>query len=65
MTYEAHSADYQPTDGLAELVRKHFFFLKVGPEPTFRMREAVFAHAHIEDQLVREQDRSGLVSVID
>lgn len=65
MTFEAHSTDYQPTGALTELINKHFFFLKVGPELTFRMREAVFALAHIEDQLVREQDRSGLVSVVD
>jgi len=65
MTFEAHSTDYQPTDALAELVNKHFFFLKVGPELTFRMREAVFALVHIEEQLIREQDRSGLINVID
>jgi len=40
MTFEAHSTDYQPTESLAELVKQHFFFLKVGPELTFRMREA-------------------------
>jgi len=51
MTFEAHSTDYQPTEALAELVNKHFFFLKVGPELTFRMREAVFALAHIEELL--------------
>lgn len=52
MTFEAHSTDYQPTEALSELVAKHFFFLKVGPELTFRMREAVFALANIELQLV-------------
>lgn len=65
MTFEAHSTDYQPTEALAELVSKHFFFLKVGPELTFRMREAVFALAQIEEHLVREQDLSGLLKVID
>lgn len=65
MTFEAHSTDYQPTDALAELVLQHFFFLKVGPELTFRMREAVFALAHIENHLVPEPDRSGLVNAID
>ncbi len=65
MTFEAHSTDYQPTDALTELVNKHFFFLKVGPELTFRMRESVFALAQIENQLIREKDRSQLVSVID
>jgi len=51
LTYEAHSTDYQSTDALTNLVRSHFFFLKVGPELTFRFREAVWALASIEDQL--------------
>ncbi|TQS69975.1 class II D-tagatose-bisphosphate aldolase, non-catalytic subunit [Rhodobacteraceae bacterium] len=51
LTFEAHSTDYQPTASLAELVRSHFFFLKVGPELTFRFREAVWALADIEAHL--------------
>ena len=51
LTYEAHSTDYQSTDALADLVKNHFFFLKVGPELTFRFREAVWALSTIEDQL--------------
>jgi len=65
MTFEAHSTDYQPSDALAELVAKHFFFLKVGPELTFRMREAIFALAHIETLVIPKRDRSGLIAVID
>lgn len=38
LTFEAHSTDYQSTDALAALVENHFFFLKVGPELTFRFR---------------------------
>jgi len=64
ITYEAHSTDYQPTDALAEIVAKHFFFLKVGPELTFRLREAVFALAHIENHLL-ENNRSGIIDVVD
>lgn len=64
MTFEAHSTDYQPTDALAELVKKHFFFLKVGPELTFRMREAVFALAGIENLLVADGS-SNLIRIID
>jgi len=55
LTYEAHSTDYQSTTALADLVKHHFFFLKVGPELTFRFREAVWALAAIEDQM--ELDR--------
>lgn len=47
-TLEAHSTDYQPTHTLNDLVKNHFFFLKVGPELTFRFREAVWALAQIE-----------------
>lgn len=51
LTYEAHSTDYQSTEALADLVKNHFFFLKVGPELTFRFREAVWALAGIEEQM--------------
>lgn len=51
LTFEAHSTDYQPTAALAALVKNHFFFLKVGPELTFRFREAVWALAEIEAKL--------------
>lgn len=51
LTFEAHSTDYQPTEALRALVERHFFFLKVGPELTFRFREAVYALADIEDLL--------------
>jgi len=51
LSFEAHSTDYQPTSALASLVQNHFFFLKVGPELTFRFREAVWALAQIESQL--------------
>lgn len=51
LTFEAHSTDYQPTAALADLVKSHFFFLKVGPELTFRFREAVWALAQIEAEL--------------
>ncbi len=51
LTFEAHSTDYQATDALAALVENHFFFLKVGPELTFRFREAVWALAALEDQM--------------
>jgi D-tagatose-1,6-bisphosphate aldolase subunit GatZ/KbaZ len=55
LTFEAHSTDYQATEALTDLVKCHFFFLKVGPELTFRFREAVFALASIEEQLCPDQ----------
>ncbi len=51
LTFEAHSTDYQSTSALADLVQGHFFFLKVGPELTFRFREAVWALADIESKM--------------
>ena len=54
--FEAHSTDYQTTEVLADLVKDHFMFLKVGPELTFRFREAVFALSNIYSELA---DSSG------
>lgn len=41
--FEAHSTDYQGTAPLAALVRDGFQILKVGPELTFVLREALYA----------------------
>ena len=65
LVFEAHSTDYQTRANLAALVRDHWAVLKVGPALTFAMREALFALAAIEDELVAEEERSGLVSVVD
>ncbi|HPQ96561.1 MAG TPA: class II D-tagatose-bisphosphate aldolase, non-catalytic subunit, partial [Thiolinea sp.] len=62
--FEAHSTDYQPVTALEALVEQHFFFLKVGPELTFRMREAIFALAGIESCLAPATP-SHLPSVLD
>lgn len=64
LVFEAHSTDYQPTKALKELVENQFFFLKVGPELTFRMREAVFALAQIES-VYQPETSSNLIAVID
>ena len=63
LTFEAHSTDYQPSQALSDLVRNHFFFLKVGPELTFRFREAVWALAGIEDQIEPER-RSNIRDIL-
>ncbi|KJF71667.1 MULTISPECIES: D-tagatose-bisphosphate aldolase, class II, non-catalytic subunit [Agrobacterium] len=41
--FEAHSTDYQGTTYLGELVKDGFPILKVGPELTFVLREALYA----------------------
>lgn len=42
LVFEAHSTDYQPENALAALVREGFCILKVGPELTFALREALY-----------------------
>jgi D-tagatose-1,6-bisphosphate aldolase subunit GatZ/KbaZ len=65
MVYEAHSTDYQTHDALRNLVRDHFAILKVGPGLTFTFREAVFALAMIEDELIKKDFRSNIIQVLD
>ena len=64
MVFEAHSTDYQTDAGLAALVRDHWAVLKVGPWLTFALREALFALAAIENELITEpEQRSRLPEV--
>jgi D-tagatose-1,6-bisphosphate aldolase subunit GatZ/KbaZ len=65
LVFEAHSTDYQTRANLAALVRDHWAVLKVGPALTFAMREALFALAAIEDELVAEGEQSKLVPVVE
>jgi len=63
--YEAHSTDYQAGKNLRELVRDHFAILKVGPALTFAFREAVFALAMMENELLAPSERSRLIETLD
>jgi D-tagatose-1,6-bisphosphate aldolase subunit GatZ/KbaZ len=65
MVFEAHSTDYQTRAHLTELVQDHWAILKVGPGLTFALREALFALAAIEAELVPAADRSDLVAFMD
>jgi D-tagatose-1,6-bisphosphate aldolase subunit GatZ/KbaZ len=65
MTFEAHSTDYQTLTALTALVVDGWRVLKVGPGLTFALREALFALAAIEDELVPAQDRSSLPDVVE
>lgn len=65
MVYEAHSTDYQSRQAYRELVRDHFAILKVGPALTFALREAIFALAQMENELVSPESRSHVLEVID
>ena len=65
LVFEAHSTDYQSVERLTELVGDHWAVLKVGPGLTFALREALFALAAIEDELVEADDRSNLLAVLE
>ena len=65
LVFEAHSTDYQTPANLKALVEDHWAVLKVGPGLTFAMREALFALAAIEDELIAEGERSDLLNVVE
>jgi D-tagatose-1,6-bisphosphate aldolase subunit GatZ/KbaZ len=65
LVFEAHSTDYQTGERLTELVENHWAVLKVGPGLTFALREALFALAAMEDELLDTADRSDLVAVVE
>jgi D-tagatose-1,6-bisphosphate aldolase subunit GatZ/KbaZ len=66
--YEAHSTDYQTREALRQMVLDHFAILKVGPWLTFALREAVFALAAVEKEMLRSKagiTLSGLPEILD
>jgi len=65
MVFEAHSTDYQTVEALTALVEDHWAVLKVGPGLTFALREALFALAAIEEQLIASADQSHLPEVVE
>jgi D-tagatose-1,6-bisphosphate aldolase subunit GatZ/KbaZ len=65
IVFEAHSTDYQTATSLRQLVSDHFGILKVGPELTFAMREAIFGLARIEEEWIDFARRSEIRSVIE
>jgi D-tagatose-1,6-bisphosphate aldolase subunit GatZ/KbaZ len=65
LVFEAHSTDYQTRANLRALIEDHWAVLKVGPALTFAMREALFALAAIENELVADGERSELLSVVE
>ena len=65
LVFEAHSTDYQTATNLAALVQDHWAILKVGPGLTFALREALFALAAIEREIVPAGQCSRLPEVVD
>lgn len=62
LVFEAHSTDYQSGMAYQALVQGHFAILKVGPQLTFALREALFALALLEQQLIPASQSSALVT---
>jgi D-tagatose-1,6-bisphosphate aldolase subunit GatZ/KbaZ len=65
IVFEAHSTDYQTAESLRNLISDHFGILKVGPELTFKMREAIFGLARIEEEWIAAERRSDIRGVIE
>lgn len=65
LVFEAHSTDYQLESSLHRLVHDHFAILKVGPAATYALREAWFALAAIERELLPAEQQSQLVETLE
>jgi len=63
IVFEAHSTDYQTAVSYQQLIRDHFAILKVGPQLTFALREALFALSYIEEHLIEAPLNSKLREV--
>lgn len=63
--FEAHSTDYQREAALRELVQSRFAILKVGPELTFAMREALFGLDAIEAEWLASSSRAKLRETVE
>ncbi len=60
MTYEIHATDFQEPLALMQMVKDHFALLKVGPCLTYALREALFALACMEEELLGNQKKARL-----
>lgn len=65
LVYEAHSTDYQGEGPLSELVADGFAILKVGPELTFVLREALYGLDLIASDLVPGYGERPLVQAME
>jgi len=61
--YGAHSSGYQNDDAYVALIQDHFAILKVVPQLTLAMREALFALSYIEEELIKVELRSNLRNI--
>jgi D-tagatose 6-phosphate 4-epimerase len=63
--FEAHSTDYQGSGPLTALVRDGFPILKVGPELTFVLREALYALDAIASDLLADYGNRPLYAAME
>lgn len=65
IVFEAHSTDYQGQKPLSQLVKDGFSILKVGPELTFVLREALYALDLIASDLVPDYGNRPLYAAME
>ena len=65
LVFEGHSTDYQSAESLRLMVSDGIAILKVGPELTFGLREAIFALSGLEAKLVPEAMRTPIEAVLE
>lgn len=65
LAFEAHSTDYQKPAVFAELARRHFTVLKVGPALTFAYRQAVYALDALANWLAPNSARASVPQVME
>lgn len=66
IVFEGHSTDFQPPAKLREMVEDGIAIIKVGPALTFALREALFALAHMEEELIPDPAaRSNFIQLLD
>ncbi|AWN16066.1 D-tagatose-bisphosphate aldolase, class II, non-catalytic subunit [Salinisphaera sp. LB1] len=65
LVFEAHSTDYQGGPRLAELVADGFAILKVGPELTFVLREALYGLDLIASDLLPDYGERPLYTALE
>ena len=65
LVYEAHSTDYQGRAALRHLVKDGFPILKVGPELTFVLREALYGLELIASDLIEDYPPRALFAAME
>lgn len=66
IVFEGHSTDFQSPASLREMVEDGIAIIKVGPALTFALREALFALANMEDELILDPSlRSNFIQALE